>query len=56
MFSKPLPRFVIAKRLASGYPTAALAEFTVAVHWQHLGEGTGRLVRFICPRDLPENG
>ena len=45
-----------AKRLASAYPTAALAEFTVAVPWQHLGEGTGRLVRFICPRDLPESG
>lgn len=40
------------KLLASGYPTGALAEFTVAVPWQHLGEGTGRLVRFVRPRDV----
>ena len=45
-----------AKRLALSYPTGALAEFTVAVPWQGLGEGTGRLVRFICPNDLPRVG
>lgn len=43
-----------ARRLASSYPSGALAEFTVAVPWQRLGEGTGRLVRFVCPKDLPE--
>jgi phosphohistidine phosphatase len=43
-----------ARRLASGYPSGALAEFTVAVPWQRLGEGMGRLVRFVCPKDLPE--
>ncbi len=43
-----------AKRLAAGYPSGALAELTVAVPWQRLGEGMGRLVRFVCPRDLPE--
>ncbi len=43
-----------ARRLASGYPSGALAEFTVAAPWQRLGEGTGRLVRFVCPNDLPE--
>jgi phosphohistidine phosphatase len=43
-----------ARRLAAGYPSGALAEFTVAVPWQRLGEGTGRLVRFVCPRDLPD--
>ncbi|MCU0887214.1 MAG: histidine phosphatase family protein [Rubritepida sp.] len=43
-----------AQRLAEGYPTGALAEFTIASHWQDLGEGGGRLVRFLAPRDLPE--
>jgi phosphohistidine phosphatase len=43
-----------ARRLAAGYPSGALAEFTVAVPWQRLGEGTGRLVRFVSPKDLPE--
>ncbi len=43
-----------ARRLAAGYPSGALAEFTVAVPWQLLGGGTGRLVQFVCPKDLPE--
>jgi phosphohistidine phosphatase len=43
-----------AQRLAEGYPTAALAEFAVASHWAGIAEGGGRLVRFLCPRDLPE--
>lgn len=43
-----------AQRLADGYPTGALAEFSVASHWQELAEGGGRLTRFLCPRDLPE--
>ena len=42
------------RRLAEGYPTGALAEFTVAGSWRSLGEGGGRLLRFLCPRDLPE--
>ena len=41
-------------RLAEGYPTGALAEFSVAGSWRSLGEGGGRLLRFLCPRDLPE--
>lgn len=41
-----------AKRLAEGFPTAALAEFTVAVPWRSVAEGSGRLVRFLSPRDL----
>jgi phosphohistidine phosphatase len=40
------------RRLAEGYPSGALAEFTVAGPWHGIGEGGGRLVRFICPRDL----
>ncbi len=43
-----------AQRLAEGYPTGALAEFSIASQWHELGEGGGRLVRFLCPRDLPE--
>ena len=40
------------ERLAEGYPTGALAEFTLAVPWRAVGEGSGRLVRFLAPRDL----
>ncbi|HEV7456008.1 MAG TPA: histidine phosphatase family protein [Roseococcus sp.] len=43
-----------AQRLAAGFPTGALAEFTLAAPWAQLGEGGGRLVRFLAPRDLPE--
>ena len=42
------------RRLAEGYPTGALAEFSVVGSWRSLGEGGGRLLRFLCPRDLPE--
>lgn len=41
------------RRLAEGYPSGALAEFMVPGPWRTLGEGGGRLVRFLCPRDLP---
>ncbi len=44
------------RRLGEGYPSGALAEFTVPGPWGSLGEGGGRLVRFICPRDLPGGG
>jgi phosphohistidine phosphatase len=42
------------ERLAEGYPTGALAEFSVAAPWHQLGEGGGRLMRFLAPRDVPE--
>jgi phosphohistidine phosphatase len=41
-------------RLAEGYPTGALCEFSVAGSWNALGQGTGRLLRFLAPRDLME--
>jgi phosphohistidine phosphatase len=41
------------RRLAEGYPSGALAEFTIPGLWSALDEGGGRLVRFIRPRDLP---
>jgi phosphohistidine phosphatase len=44
------------RRLAEGYPSGALAEFTVPGPWGTLDEGGGRLVRFVCPRDLPGGG
>ncbi len=44
------------RRLAEGFPSGALAEFTVTVPWQSLDEGGGRLARFLCPRDLPGPG
>jgi phosphohistidine phosphatase len=40
------------QRLTEGYPTGALAEFTIAGPWRLLEPGGGRLVRFIQPRDL----
>ena len=41
-------------RLAQAYPSGALAEFSVPGSWAELREGGARLVRFLCPRDLPE--
>ncbi len=40
------------QRLASGYPSGALAEFAVAVPWGELGEVGARLTRFLVPTDL----
>lgn len=40
--------------LAEGYPTGALAEFSIAGSWGNLGEYGGKLIRFLTPRDLPE--
>lgn len=44
------------RRLAEGFPSCALAEFSITVPWQSLNEGGGQLVRFLCPRDLPGGG
>ena len=44
----------VARRLASDFPAGALAEFTIAGPWRELRAGSGRLVRFVCPRDLAE--
>ncbi len=43
-----------ALRLAEGYPTGSLAEFSIAVPWGRIEAGAGRLVRFLVPADLPE--
>ena len=42
------------RRLAEGFPTGALAEFSIATPWMALASGGGRLLRFMVPRDLPE--
>jgi phosphohistidine phosphatase len=44
----------MTRRLAKSYPTGALADFTLSGAWHELGEGGGRLVHFLRPRDLPE--
>jgi len=44
------------RRLADGFPSGALAEFSVTGTWAALGEGGTRLRRFIRPRDLPASG
>lgn len=40
------------RRLREGFPSGALAEFSVPGSWAGLGEGGARLVRFVTPRDL----
>jgi phosphohistidine phosphatase len=42
-----------SRRLARGFPTAALAEFSVAGDWRTLPEGA-RLTRFLTPHDLEQ--
>ncbi len=44
------------RRLSEGFPSCALAEFTITGPWQELHEGGGRLTRFLVPRDLPGGG
>jgi phosphohistidine phosphatase len=42
------------QRMTESYPTGALAEFAITGAWRTLDAGGGRLLRFLCPRDLPE--
>jgi phosphohistidine phosphatase len=42
------------RRLAEGYPTGALAEFSIPGPWWQLDQGGAQLLRFLAPRDLPE--
>lgn len=44
------------ERLAAGFPTGALAEFGIAGPWRQLEAGGGQLIRFLRPRDLPQDG
>ena len=38
--------------MAPGFPTAGLAEFSIAGPWERLGGGGGRLLRFLTPKML----
>jgi phosphohistidine phosphatase len=40
-------------RLAQGFPTGAMCEFSVTGPWTTLGEGGGKLLRFTTPNDMP---
>ena len=42
------------QRLTESFPTAALAEFSIAVPWARLDAGGGQLIRYLTPRDLHE--
>ena len=42
------------QRLARGYPSGALSEFSVAGPWSAIGEGGVRLTRLLLPSDLSE--
>jgi phosphohistidine phosphatase len=44
------------QKLEAGFPSGALAEFSIAGSWASIGEGGGRLLRFVVPRDLPAPG
>jgi phosphohistidine phosphatase len=44
-----------AAQLRDGYPTGTLTEFNVPGPWWQLDTGGGQLVRFLRPRDLPED-
>lgn len=50
------PANAMTRRLAEGYPTGGLTEFAIAGPWSTLGEGGGRLIRFVGPRDLAPGG
>jgi phosphohistidine phosphatase len=50
------PTSVAEKAVAEGFPTGALAEFTIAGPWWELREGGGKLVRFLTPKALEKAG
>jgi phosphohistidine phosphatase len=42
----------LPRRLADSFPTGALAEFALDCSWSRIGRGSGRLTRFVTPREL----
>jgi phosphohistidine phosphatase len=48
----------LLRGVRDGFPTGALAEFSVTGPWQRLAAGGGRLMRFLTPRmlDAAEQG
>jgi len=45
----------MARRLAEAYPTATLTELSIALPWRLLEAGSGRLIRFLTPAELPSS-
>ena len=43
---------VLAQRLASGFPTGALARFAVEGPWSAFSAGSAKLIDFVVPREL----
>jgi phosphohistidine phosphatase len=43
---------VFAQRLASGFPTGALARFAVEGPWSEFSAGSAKLIDFVVPREL----
>jgi phosphohistidine phosphatase len=48
----PAPGTPERKRLAEGFPTAAMAEFLVTTPWHRIGPGNATLQRLLVPKDL----
>jgi phosphohistidine phosphatase len=42
----------LPRRLAESFPTGTLAEFELDCSWSRIGNGSGRLTRFVTPREL----
>ncbi len=42
----------LGRRLADAFPTGALAEFALDCSWSQIAEGSGKLTRFVTPREL----
>jgi phosphohistidine phosphatase len=42
----------LVRGVGEGFPTGALAEYSVAGPWSRLGASSGRLMRFLTPRML----
>ena len=47
---------LMRRRLGEGFPSGALAEFSITGAWAALGETPARLTRFLAPRDLSPAG
>ena len=54
MLSGPSDGSQMSQRMSEHFPAGSLAEFSIPRSWRELGEGDGRLVRFVCPRDLTD--
>jgi phosphohistidine phosphatase len=47
-----LPEDALPRRVTESFPTGALAEFSLDCSWSRIGRGSGRLKRFVTPREL----